>query len=31
MDLIYVGVTLIFFVLTWALLKLCEALLGGEA
>ena len=30
MDLIYIGVVLIFFALTWALLKLCENLLGGE-
>jgi hypothetical protein len=30
MDLIFIGVVLIFFALTWALLKLCENLLGGE-
>ena len=30
MDLIYIGVILIFFALTWALLKLCENLLGGK-
>jgi hypothetical protein len=29
MDLLYVGVTLIFFVLTWALLILCERLMGA--
>jgi len=31
MDLFYLGVTIIFFGLTWALLKLCEWLLGGES
>ncbi len=31
MDIIYIGVMLIFFALTWALIKLCEALLGGES
>lgn len=29
MDLVYLGVTLVFFALTWALLKLCERLFGG--
>ncbi len=28
MDIIYIGVMLIFFALTWALIKLCEALSG---
>jgi hypothetical protein len=31
MDLFYVGITIIFFILTWGLLKLCESLLGGES
>jgi hypothetical protein len=31
MDLVYVGITLVFFALSWALLKLCERLMGGEA
>ena len=31
MDLIYIGVVLIFFALTWALLMLCEVLMGGES
>jgi len=31
MDIIYLGVVLIFFALTWGLLKLCEVLLGGES
>jgi hypothetical protein len=31
MDLIYLGVIALFFALTWALLKLCEILLGGES
>jgi|OpeIllAssembly_1097287.scaffolds.fasta_scaffold603750_3 hypothetical protein len=30
MDLIYLGVTIIFFALSWALIKLCEHLLGSE-
>ncbi len=30
MDLIYLGVVLIFFALTWAFIKLCERLLGGQ-
>ena len=28
MDLIYLLVTIIFFVLTWALIKLCDRLMG---
>jgi len=28
MDLLYVLVTIIFFVLTWALIKLCDRLMG---
>jgi hypothetical protein len=31
MDWLYLGVTLLFFGLTWALLKLCEVLLGGDS
>jgi hypothetical protein len=31
MDLIYLGVTVAFFVLTWGLLKLCGALMEGES
>jgi len=31
MDFVYLGITLIFFALTFALLKLCERLLGGES
>jgi hypothetical protein len=31
MDIVYVGITLVFFGLSWALLKLCERLMGGEA
>jgi hypothetical protein len=31
MDLVYLGVVFIFFALTAALLKLCEALMGGES
>lgn len=31
MDFIYLGVIVIFSALTWALLKLCESLLGGES
>jgi hypothetical protein len=31
MDLIYIGVVVIFFALTWGLLKLCEVLMGGES
>jgi hypothetical protein len=31
MDLVYVGITLVFFALSWGLLKLCERLMGGEA
>jgi hypothetical protein len=30
MDLLYLGVVLIFFTLTWGLLKLCEGLLGEK-
>jgi hypothetical protein len=26
MDFLYIGITLVFFLLTWGLLKLCEAL-----
>ena len=31
MDIVYIGLTLIFFALSWALIKLCERLMGGEA
>ncbi|HLF27691.1 MAG TPA: potassium ABC transporter ATPase [Anaerolineae bacterium] len=31
MDIVYVGITLVFFALSWGLLKLCERLMGGEA
>ncbi len=31
MDLIYLGIVVIFFALTWALLIMCERLLGGES
>jgi hypothetical protein len=31
MDLVYLGIVVIFFALTWALLKICERLLGGES
>ena len=31
MDLVYMGITLVFFALSWGLLKLCERLMGGEA
>jgi hypothetical protein len=31
MDLIYIGVTILFFALTWGLLELCAVLSGGEA
>ncbi len=31
MDFVYLGITLIFFALTWALLKLCERLLGSDS
>jgi hypothetical protein len=31
MDIVYIGLTLLFFVLSWGLLKLCERLMGGEA
>jgi hypothetical protein len=30
-DTIYLGVVVIFFAITWGLLKLCEGLLGDEA
>ena len=29
MDLLYLGVVMIFFVSIWALLRLCETLMGG--
>ena len=29
MDLLYLGVVIIFFISIWALLRLCEALMGG--
>jgi hypothetical protein len=29
MDLLYVGMVVLFFVLSWALLGLCERLSGG--
>jgi hypothetical protein len=31
MDLFYLAVVLVFFLLTWGLLKLCESLLGGKS
>ena len=31
MDIVYIGLTLLFFVLSWGLLKLCERLMGGDA
>jgi hypothetical protein len=31
MDIIYLAITLVFFALSWGLLKLCERLMGGEA
>ena len=30
MDLVYLGATVLFFVLTWGLVRLCAALQGGE-
>ncbi len=30
MDLIMVAITILFFISTWFLLKLCDALMGGE-
>jgi hypothetical protein len=30
MDLIYVGLTLVFFVLTWGLVAVCDRLMGGQ-
>lgn len=30
MDLIYLGLTVAFFILTGGLLKLCEGLMGGQ-
>ena len=30
MDLVYLGVTVLFFALTWGLVRLCGALQGGE-
>jgi hypothetical protein len=29
MDLIYVGLAILFFTLTWGLVRLCSALRGG--
>ncbi len=31
MDIVYLGVVVVFFALTWVLLKICERLLGGES
>jgi hypothetical protein len=31
MDLVYVGITLVFLIASWGLIRLCERLLGGEA
>ena len=31
MDLIYLGVVIVFFALTWGLLTLCEGLMGDES
>jgi len=30
MDMIYVGITLVFFALTWGLLRLCLSVGGGR-
>lgn len=30
MDLLYVGIVIVFFLLTWGLLKLCESLGGAK-
>jgi len=31
MDLVFLIVTLLFFALSWGLVKLCERLMGGKA
>jgi hypothetical protein len=31
MDIVYIGLTLLFFALSWGLLKMCERLMGGGA
>jgi hypothetical protein len=31
MDLVYLGVVVIFFAFTWGLLRLCERLLGEKS
>jgi hypothetical protein len=30
-DLIFVGLTLVFFALTWALVRICEQLMEGQS
>lgn len=30
MDVVYIGITLLFFVLSWGLLVVCERLFGRE-
>lgn len=30
MDLIMIGLTLVFFISAWLLLRLCDSLMGGE-
>jgi hypothetical protein len=30
MDIVYIAVTILFFALTWALIALCERLMGGQ-
>jgi hypothetical protein len=30
MDMIYVGITLVFFILTWGLVQLCSSVGGGR-
>jgi len=31
MDIVYVVISILFFVLTWWFVKLCDALMGGES
>ncbi len=31
MDMIYLGVVVVFFMFTWGLLKLCERLMEGKS
>lgn len=30
MDLIYIGLIIVFFISAWLFLQLCESLMGGE-